>query len=508
MIAQIQVRRGTTAEWAASPVVLAAGELGLDTTLKRIKIGDGSLDWEALPWLNEISVSSFGATGDGVTDDTAAVIAAIAAAPAGSTVVFEIKKTYLISDDITIGTALTLDLNGSTILCDGTVNADDAVIITSDGVTIKNGTIDLGYAVDNGIFASGYDNLTFSNLTITKCPLDADNGNKAIYISNGEYVYIDKCNFIDNWNSSAAEPFRAGGIMLNGCKYCWLTRLHFNHCGNGINMYDLQNAYVDDVDMYDINDNGFYIQNDTFNIVISNLNIVGVQEGVAIQVNANFPENGLLANIKVNNAHFENAVTNGLYIRRGSGVQVTNATFKDCTRACRMGGYRKWPTWDSGTTYNTGDKVTYDGDNKAYISLIDSNTTTPAEGTDWTVILQYYRVTDVVFDDITIVNDLASFYAELYIIYSDRIRLHNICMMGTHATDVDGYYGIYFSQVDDCIVSNARIIGPSSGTVLSNGIYLSSTAKYCTILNPKVTYNSGSKVDDNGTGNVVENWWP
>jgi hypothetical protein len=52
MIAQIQVRRGTTAEWAAaSPVVLEAGELGYDTTLKRLKVGDGSTEWAALPAL-------------------------------------------------------------------------------------------------------------------------------------------------------------------------------------------------------------------------------------------------------------------------------------------------------------------------------------------------------------------------------------------------------------------------------------------------------------------------
>ena len=48
-VAQIQVRRGTTAEWAAaSPVVLAAGEPGYDTTLNRFRIGDGSTEWAAL----------------------------------------------------------------------------------------------------------------------------------------------------------------------------------------------------------------------------------------------------------------------------------------------------------------------------------------------------------------------------------------------------------------------------------------------------------------------------
>ena len=53
MIAQIQMRRGTTAEWAAaSPVVLAAGEPGYDTTIRKTKIGDGTTEWASLPWLN------------------------------------------------------------------------------------------------------------------------------------------------------------------------------------------------------------------------------------------------------------------------------------------------------------------------------------------------------------------------------------------------------------------------------------------------------------------------
>lgn len=53
MIAQIQMRRGTTAEWAAaSPVVLAEGEPGWDSTLEGMKVGDGSTEWAALPWID------------------------------------------------------------------------------------------------------------------------------------------------------------------------------------------------------------------------------------------------------------------------------------------------------------------------------------------------------------------------------------------------------------------------------------------------------------------------
>lgn len=41
-------RRGTTAEWAAANSILAAGEIGLDLTLMRIKVGDGVTAWLSL----------------------------------------------------------------------------------------------------------------------------------------------------------------------------------------------------------------------------------------------------------------------------------------------------------------------------------------------------------------------------------------------------------------------------------------------------------------------------
>jgi len=50
----IKVRRGTTAEWNASLRPLASGELGLDTTLNKIKAGNGTSLWSALPFLSVI----------------------------------------------------------------------------------------------------------------------------------------------------------------------------------------------------------------------------------------------------------------------------------------------------------------------------------------------------------------------------------------------------------------------------------------------------------------------
>ena len=50
-MATVQIRRGTTTQWAQSPVILKVGELGIDLTLNRLKIGNGTSLWSALPFI-------------------------------------------------------------------------------------------------------------------------------------------------------------------------------------------------------------------------------------------------------------------------------------------------------------------------------------------------------------------------------------------------------------------------------------------------------------------------
>lgn len=51
LISRIQVRRGTTEQWAIANPVLEEGELGFDTTLNKIKIGDGIRNYLDLPFI-------------------------------------------------------------------------------------------------------------------------------------------------------------------------------------------------------------------------------------------------------------------------------------------------------------------------------------------------------------------------------------------------------------------------------------------------------------------------
>ena len=48
MAIQIQLRRGTAAEWTSGNPTLATGEMGVETDTGKIKVGDGATAWTSL----------------------------------------------------------------------------------------------------------------------------------------------------------------------------------------------------------------------------------------------------------------------------------------------------------------------------------------------------------------------------------------------------------------------------------------------------------------------------
>ena len=53
---RIRLRRDTTANWSSANPTLYSGEPGLDTSLMRLKMGDGSTAWNSLGWLKQDGV--------------------------------------------------------------------------------------------------------------------------------------------------------------------------------------------------------------------------------------------------------------------------------------------------------------------------------------------------------------------------------------------------------------------------------------------------------------------
>lgn len=69
VVTQIQVRRGTAAQWTSANPTLASGEFGFETDTGKVKIGTGSTAWASLGYLGAGTVTSITA-GTGLSGGT------------------------------------------------------------------------------------------------------------------------------------------------------------------------------------------------------------------------------------------------------------------------------------------------------------------------------------------------------------------------------------------------------------------------------------------------------
>jgi len=123
----IQIRRGTTVEWAAGTIVLSAGEWGYDTTTGRYKIGDGTTAWNSLTYAATLPTDFTGVSGIGLSKGTN-----------GSTIA--ISVTGIPSSRITdFNTAVDARVTA------GTVSSDQVMDIVGSGL-IEGSNIDLTYS--------------------------------------------------------------------------------------------------------------------------------------------------------------------------------------------------------------------------------------------------------------------------------------------------------------------------------------------------------------------------
>ena len=141
----VQFTRGTLAAWQASTKVLLDGQLGYvrhaDGAFEP-KMGNGTDEWKDLPGQRLVEslvldVKDYGAKGDGVTNDAAAIQAAVDAGATGGTVYFP-AGTYRCTSDITVGNSVTLrgagDLSVLRFVASGLVYDGDASLLTEVGL--------------------------------------------------------------------------------------------------------------------------------------------------------------------------------------------------------------------------------------------------------------------------------------------------------------------------------------------------------------------------------------
>jgi hypothetical protein len=110
---RLQLRRGTAADWASVNPVLAAGEMGVETDTRKVKVGDGATSWSGLDYIASDSPAISEIAQDAINE---ALVAGTG-----------ITKSY---DDA--GNTITVSVDTTTIATQSYVDQATANIVTLD----------------------------------------------------------------------------------------------------------------------------------------------------------------------------------------------------------------------------------------------------------------------------------------------------------------------------------------------------------------------------------------
>ena len=410
-----------------------------------------------------LNVRDFGAKGDGIVDDTAAIQTAI---NSGNEIYIP-YGTYLITSNLQLKSNIII--SGDGIL---KANADGLYVFTSGTVGIQNVQI-VGITIDGGGQVGGV----------------VTTGKKAatgIYLTNASSIIIDKVNIKNCGIINSADPQIDSGFGGFGI-YAWcysgkIENIKITNCtfekmaGGGINSGDgiVIGGYNSDLDI---------IPED---ILISNctINTVG-RNGISL---AGDSGTSLSRNIRVVNTYVSYTQLAGIDVEDGSDIIISDCQFYYCGKG-DFTYYYNYPS-SMPVTYALRSAIaTFSLSNN--ISVADTIITYCNMGINYGAMLNKIMNVFISDSDTTDITQGLANAGDLLI--SDCQFLSNIDMLN-----------YYSPLVNNVKISNSIFVGSVVLNQISSGVFLNCTFKNGIIFGPSVSSNiTWDDCDFVGTGTGI-----
>lgn len=137
VVTQIQIRRGTAAQWTSANPTLASGEFGYETDTGKFKIGDGSTAWNSLGYKASGTVTSITA-GTGLSGGSITTSGTIAIDTATTV---DVSTAQTLTNKTLTAPVINLSLNAQTGTTYTFVLADNGKLVTASNASAQTYTI-------------------------------------------------------------------------------------------------------------------------------------------------------------------------------------------------------------------------------------------------------------------------------------------------------------------------------------------------------------------------------
>jgi hypothetical protein len=323
-----------------------------------------SLVAKSYPWY-DVTHSDWGATGDGVTDDTTSIQNAInAAEAAGFGVIFLPGGTYKV-------TSLTVESSGIMIMGSGvdvsvikTSSTTADIITLGDGsttynnITVKDLTIDTsvvrtaGAAIelnkinrvildniktDSQIFSiNAPSGVTNTSIFINRFELRQQVATTGVGISlDGDIhdIYINELIM----NTTGSDP--GIGIRMTAANRVWITNSHLINAGKGIYIFPgagdtVDRVFIENTEVASGDDNGFLIDSNAATSTVTNIVLDGllVKENALNGIQVTGDASAVLDGIYIDDCQVLGNTQDGISIGEGINIEIAS---------CNIGGNSK-----------------------------------------------------------------------------------------------------------------------------------------------------------------------
>lgn len=290
-----------------------------------------SLQSPVLPITQNFPISQFGAKGDGVSDDSQAFIAAIAAASnAGATVTLA-DKTYLLTTTLRIRSTKSIAIVGGahTMLLFAPAHPLENGFLIEDasGVQLKSfGISGSAAGIHCGINVDGSSNIHLDNLLIENINGVGTSTLSAIRLAGNEQIWITRSTF----TNIGLGPGKAAAVIWNYYKtrtrHLYIEHNHIfgNSSDTAIALFDTDHVVVDD----NVIDGG----NNCFKPCVNNgYGILFYRTEVNSKFTADTPESLWPTPIDetITNNQVTNTAGSGIYLQGVHGAIVMKNTITD-----------------------------------------------------------------------------------------------------------------------------------------------------------------------------------